>query len=134
MKFLAVAILASGAMAATRAGTMNKHAEGIATSSRISKAAGGGEYVDGQVSNNWAGATNSGKGITYVTGEVTVPEPRIPSGGDQDTTYLASAWVGIDGNSCRSGLLQTGVEVAVQGSNTKYSAWFEWIPDCKNTR
>lgn len=50
-----------------------------------------------------------GQTYTSVTGTFTVPSPSAPDGGD-DGQYSAAAWVGIDGNTCTSAILQTGVD------------------------
>src|SRR3954465_12425703 len=63
-----------------------------------------------QYSSNWAGAVLIGTGYTAVTAEFTVPTPKAPSGGSSKTQYSASAWVGIDGDTCGSAILQTGVD------------------------
>ncbi|PNY23866.1 Aspergillopepsin-2 [Tolypocladium capitatum] len=74
-----------------------------------------------QFSSNWAGAVQIGTGITRVQGTVTVPHL---SGGDANTA--ASAWVGIDGDTCQTAILQTGVSFFADGS---LDAWYEWIPN-----
>lgn len=84
-----------------------------------------------EYSSNWAGAVLEGTGWNSVTGTVTVPKPSIPSGGSTRNTYYASAWVGIDGDSCENAILQTGIDVGIQGSTYIYEAWYEWYPDCK---
>ncbi|KAF4500527.1 glycosyl hydrolase family 43 [Fusarium agapanthi] len=38
----------------------------------------------------------------------------------------ASAWVGIDGDTCQTAILQTGISFYADGS---FDAWYEWIPD-----
>lgn len=73
-----------------------------------------------QYSSNWAGAVQIGKGFNKVTGTITVPRA---SGG---SNAAASAWVGIDGDTCQSAILQTGVSFYGDGS---FDAWYEWIPD-----
>lgn len=73
-----------------------------------------------QYSGNWAGAVNEGKGWNYVQGTITVPSVS----GSSDSA--ASAWVGIDGDSCQTAILQTGVSFYGDGS---FDAWYEWIPD-----
>ncbi|KZP28281.1 hypothetical protein FIBSPDRAFT_817531 [Athelia psychrophila] len=73
---------------------------------------------------NWAGAVwesyPSGT-FTSVTGTFTVP---TPTGNDGS----ASAWVGIDGDTCGSAILQTGVDFTVSGGAVSYDAWYEWFP------
>lgn len=56
-----------------------------------------------QYSSNWAGAVIIGSSITEVTGTFTVPTVSLPSGGSSRTEYGASAWVGIDGDTCGTG-------------------------------
>ncbi|KAK5128358.1 hypothetical protein LTR85_003026 [Meristemomyces frigidus] len=80
-------------------------------------------------SSNWAGAVIVGTDITEVTGTFTIPTVTIPSGGNSRTEYGAAAWVGIDGDTCESAILQTGVEFLIEGSETEYAAWYEWYPD-----
>jgi hypothetical protein len=80
-------------------------------------------------SNNWAGAVLIGSGYKSVTGTFVVPTPKRPSGGSSSTTYSASAWVGIDGDTCQTSILQTGVDFNVQGSSVSFDAWYEWYPD-----
>ena len=75
---------------------------------------------DSATSGNWAGAVQVGSGYTSVTGTITVPQV---SGNSQDA---ASAWVGIDGDTCQTAILQTGVSFYADGS---FDAWYEWIPD-----
>ncbi|KKK11916.1 hypothetical protein P175DRAFT_0504939 [Aspergillus ochraceoroseus IBT 24754] len=82
-----------------------------------------------EYSSNWAGAVLIGTGYTAVTGEFTVPTPSVPSGGSSSTQYCASAWVGIDGDTCETAILQTGVDFCVQGSSVSFDAWYEWYPD-----
>lgn len=80
-------------------------------------------------SSNWAGVVLVGTGYTSVTGEITVPTPAVPSGGSSSTQYCASAWVGIDGDTCETAILQTGVDFCIQGSTASFDAWYEWYPD-----
>lgn len=61
-----------------------------------------------QYSNNWAGAVLIGNGYKGVSAQFTVPTPQMPSGGKPSTQYCASAWVGIDGDTCQRAILQTG--------------------------
>ncbi|KAH8705216.1 peptidase A4 family-domain-containing protein [Talaromyces proteolyticus] len=89
----------------------------------------GAEQVNGDSqSNNWGGAVLVSSGFTGVSGKITVPTPKVPSGGDDSTQYCATAWVGIDGDTCQSAILQTGVDFCITGSQTSYDAWYEWIP------
>ncbi|KAJ6103977.1 peptidase A4 family-domain-containing protein [Penicillium sp. IBT 18751x] len=83
---------------------------------------------DAEQSSNWAGAVLVSSGFTEVSGTFIVPSPQIPFGGDQNTQYCATAWVGIDGDTCATSILQTGVDFCIQGSEVSYDAWYEWIP------
>ncbi|KAJ5332688.1 hypothetical protein MYU51_015379 [Penicillium brevicompactum] len=82
-----------------------------------------------EYSSNWAGAVLIGTGYTAVTAEFTVPTPKLPTGASSFEQYCASAWVGIDGDTCSSAILQTGVDFCVQGGSVSYDAWYEWYPD-----
>ncbi|KAJ6105015.1 hypothetical protein N7486_003704 [Penicillium sp. IBT 16267x] len=82
-----------------------------------------------EYSSNWAGAVLIGTGYNAVTAEFTVPTPSVPSGGSNNVQYCASAWVGIDGDTCSTAILQTGIDFCVQGSTTSFDAWYEWYPD-----
>ena len=71
-------------------------------------------------SSNWAGAVLVGSGYKSVTGTFTVPTPS--------TTGSGSAWVGIDGDTCQTAILQTGIDWTKSGSSITYDAWYEWYP------
>ncbi|KAK1980084.1 peptidase A4 family protein [Colletotrichum cereale] len=71
-------------------------------------------------SSNWAGAVKIGSGYNHVTGTITVPEVSGARGA------AASAWVGIDGDTCQTAILQTGISFYADGT---FDAWYEWIPD-----
>lgn len=82
-------------------------------------------------STNWAGAVTTDTDFTYVTGTIVVP---TPSAGDSSGVkaalegYSASAWVGIDGDTCGTAILQTGVDFSYQGGGVSFDAWYEWYP------
>lgn len=87
---------------------------------------------------NWSGAyvkRPAAEPIVTVSGEWTVPgvnPPSGPSGGLADGTYLAFAWVGIDGTSGSNDVLQagTGSQCVVSGgkfTSTRFFAWSEWF-------
>lgn len=82
-----------------------------------------------EYSSNWAGAVLIDTGYTSVTADFTVPTPRVPTGGSSNKQYCASAWVGIDGDTCGTAILQTGIDFCIQGSSVSYEAWYEWYPD-----
>ncbi|KAI0040156.1 acid proteinase [Auriscalpium vulgare] len=90
---------------------------------------GGGNVTNVEYSSNWAGAVWDSAAGTYtsVTGTFVVPTPKAPSSGSG--TYSAAAWVGIDGDTCGTAILQTGVDFTISGSKVSYDAWYEWYPD-----
>lgn len=83
-----------------------------------------------QYSSNWAGVViespPAGATFTAVSATFTVPKPTSTGGSGQQA---ASAWVGIDGDTCESAILQTGLDFTVQGSGVSYDSWYEWYPD-----
>ncbi|KIY46402.1 hypothetical protein FISHEDRAFT_47324 [Fistulina hepatica ATCC 64428] len=81
-----------------------------------------------EYSENWAGAVLVSSSYTAVTGTFTVPTPSVPSGSSSGS-YSASAWVGIDGDTCQTAILQTGVDFTIDGSSVSYDGWYEWYPD-----
>lgn len=86
-------------------------------------------------SENWSGmaitSPPTGETFNAVSGKFTVPSPSAPSGvAATDGEYSASAWVGIDGNTYSTAILQTGVDFTVSTSGAvTYDAWYEWYPD-----
>ncbi|KAF3769798.1 hypothetical protein M406DRAFT_35581, partial [Cryphonectria parasitica EP155] len=79
-------------------------------------------------SDNWAGAVITTTDVSEVTAIITVPSVSAPSG-SSSSEYCASAWVGIDGNSCETAILQTGVDFCYEHGSPSYDAWYEWYPD-----
>ncbi|TGO43185.1 hypothetical protein BHYA_0003g01410 [Botrytis hyacinthi] len=77
--------------------------------------------TDVSYSSNWAGAVLVGTGYTSVTGTFVAPSPSTAGSG--------SAWVGIDGDTCGTAILQTGIDWTKSGSSITYDAWYEWYPD-----
>lgn len=63
-----------------------------------------------EYSGNWAGAILIGSGYTSVTGTFTAPTPSTEGSG--------SAWVGIDGDTCTTAILQTGIDWTLSGKVT----------------
>lgn len=86
-----------------------------------------------------------------MTGTFIVPSPSVPDDGGSGQ-YSAAAWVWIDGDTCTSAILQTGVDFTVSDDGTtSYDgttpsvisvrtsadiafndmtiAWYEWFPD-----
>lgn len=84
---------------------------------------------------NWGGlyiTAPGGRSFYRVSGTFQVPTPQPPTSGPG--TWWGAAWVGIDlGTGAENGLLQTGVDWAVQVDNTGnevygYWGWYEWFP------
>lgn len=94
-----------------------------------------GTASDARYSKNWSGAVinspPSGQTFKGVSGKFTVPKPSIPSGvAATNAKYSASVWVGIDGSTYSTAILQTGVDLTVSTSGkVSYNAWYEWYPD-----
>lgn len=87
------------------------------------------DNINAEYSTNWAGAVLIGTGYKGVTGTFTIPDISLPSGGDESTYYSASAWVGIDGDTCETSILQTGVDFNYEDGEVSFDAWYEWYPD-----
>ncbi|TIA09749.1 hypothetical protein D6C80_08472 [Aureobasidium pullulans] len=119
---------ADAAVAASRAGVLKAPKPFIAATN-ITAAVHGPENKHVSYSTNWAGGVLEGTGFKTVTGTFTIPKVTVPSGGSSRTLYSASAWVGIDGYSCSSAILQTGVDFSIQNGAVTYDAWYEWYPD-----
>ena len=82
-------------------------------------------------STNWAGAVLIGTDYESVTGTITVPTPSAGTGSTVKAAlegYCASAWVGIDGDTCTTAILQTGVDFCYDDGDVTYDAWYEWYP------
>ena len=47
-----------------------------------------------------------------------MPTPKEPSGASG--AHYASAWVGIDGDTCGTAILQTGLDFNVNGNSVSY--------------
>ncbi|KAI1827185.1 peptidase A4 family-domain-containing protein [Xylaria intraflava] len=127
---VATALFAAGAFAApnTAARRANNLAR-VARKSNLRQPAANAASINGtknaEYSSNWAGAVISDSGFTSVVGTIVVPTPR----GD-GRSASASAWVGIDGDTCGTAILQTGLDFTVSaGGGVSYDAWYEWFPD-----
>ncbi|OKL58334.1 hypothetical protein UA08_06667 [Talaromyces atroroseus] len=83
---------------------------------------------DTSESTNWSGAVLVSTGFTSVSASVVAPTPSLPDDADDSTQYCGSAWVGIDGDTCSSAILQTGFDFCIQGNDVSYDAWYEWLP------
>ncbi|TVY89748.1 Scytalidopepsin B, partial [Lachnellula willkommii] len=72
------------------------------------------------VQSNWGGAILESSGFTDVSATANAPK------GSGSSSAAGSAWVGIDGASCQTAILQTGFDWYGDGT---YDAWYEWYPD-----
>nr|GAT52909.1 predicted protein [Mycena chlorophos] len=83
-----------------------------------------------EYSSNWAGAVFESPANTYrsVTGTFVVPTPKVPAGSPTNGTYSGSIWVGIDGDTCSSAILQTGIDFTITNGRASYDAWYEYYP------
>jgi hypothetical protein len=79
------------------------------------------------LSDNWAGAILIADVATYesVTATFTVPVPESTVEGEEQ---CASAWVGIDGDTCDTAILQTGIDLCALDGEIGFDAWFEFFP------
>ncbi|OAA44458.1 proteinase aspergillopepsin II [Beauveria brongniartii RCEF 3172] len=80
-----------------------------------------GSFAGQRVDSPWGGGVQEGRGWAFVTGTT-----KIPSITGQDSYAGTAAWVGIDGYSCQSAILQTGVQAHGDGT---VRAWYEWWPE-----
>ncbi|KIK61929.1 hypothetical protein GYMLUDRAFT_72971 [Collybiopsis luxurians FD-317 M1] len=80
-----------------------------------------------QYSGNWSGAvlTSPPAGETFTTAAGTFTVPTMVTGG----TGAAAAWVGIDGDTFATAILQAGVFFEVSGDTVTYGAFYEWWPN-----
>lgn len=89
------------------------------------------ETTQVEYSTNWAGAIQTSTNFDYVTGTIVVPTPSAGSSGGVKASlegYSASAWVGIDGDTCDTAILQTGVDFTYESGSVSFDAWYEWYP------
>jgi len=83
------------------------------------------------LSSNWAGAVLVADTATYtsVSGTFNVPTPKVPVNGTS-SSYTGAIWIGIDGDTCGTTILQAGIEFWVDSTGTAtYAAWNEWWPN-----
>lgn len=77
-------------------------------------------------STNWAGSVYTSTEITGVTGTIVVPTPSAGDAGGLKAAlegYCASAWVGIDGDTCDTAILQTGIDFCYEDGDVSFDAW-----------
>ncbi len=85
--------------------------------------------VNIQYYDNWTGVILNGSNLQSVTGTVAVPGLTVPTGGNDGTLYVGSAWVGIDGGNCSNVLIRTGISFWLLGGVAGYTAWSQWFPN-----
>jgi len=96
-----------------------------------------GNETETDYSSNWTGgvltAPPAGETFNAVSASFVVPTPSLPSGAQSGTSYSASIWVGIDGDTYQNAIWQSGIDVTASKSGSKvsysYDAWYEWYPD-----
>jgi len=74
-----------------------------------------------EYSSNWAGAVLVASAATYSS----VTATFVAQGCSGSSGAAVSYWVGIDGDTCGTAILQTGIDCTVGGG---YDAWYEWYP------
>jgi len=119
---VALAAPSSNARLASRIERRRATRQGLPMKASESSLASNASHVE--FSSNWAGAvwdTLPSGTFTSVTGTFTVPTPTGANG-------AASAWVGIDGDTCGTAILQTGVDFTITSGRVSYDAWYEWFP------
>lgn len=128
MKFTTALLFAEAVMAArlTQHRRENHKARALSRKSQPKIASQGTANVtEVEYSENWAGAVIVSSDITSVTAVITVPGvTSTGSSGEQ----CASAWVGIDGDTCETAILQTGIDFCIENGEASYDAWYEWYP------
>lgn len=82
-----------------------------------------------QYSANWAGAYLVGTSYDSVSAYLIVPGVILPPNASPNEKYCASAWVGIDGATSGSAVVQAGINLCIQGNKPFYAAWYEWFPE-----
>lgn len=92
---------------------------------------GAGDNLGVKYSTNWAGAAleRPPRNATFsvVSATFTVPEPATTKG--DNGMHGVSAWVGIDGDTYKTTILQAGVDATVKNGRKSYHPWYEWYPD-----
>ncbi|KAK4150641.1 concanavalin A-like lectin/glucanase domain-containing protein [Chaetomidium leptoderma] len=85
---------------------------------------------------NWCGSVNttpSTNQIKVIHGTFQHPTCTLRSG--SSFPQAAANWVGIDGDSWTSALLQAGTVCKIDNSTgiVKHQAWWQWVPSAANT-
>ncbi|KAH8660591.1 peptidase A4 family-domain-containing protein [Xylariales sp. PMI_506] len=71
-----------------------------------------------------AGAVQYGTGFRSVTGTFVVPTPS-----NTEADFAASIWIGIEGNSTQTQILQSGLDIYVEDNQLVIDAWSQWHPN-----
>lgn len=121
---------------ARRAANPNNHLTGRNISSALLQGKEFDEPTQTTYSSNWCGAVQvSPPAGTYtaIAGSWNLPAVSAPTTGNGE--WYNSEWVGIDGDTCGSAILQAGtvsyVEVTAAGTSTGAYAWYEWYPQAE---
>ncbi|KAJ7346354.1 acid proteinase [Mycena albidolilacea] len=79
----------------------------------------------------WAGAGMESPANTYksVTGTLVVPHLRPATGGASTGIYGGSSWVGLDGMTCQTSLMATGIDFIYLNETILANAWTEVYPN-----
>ncbi|KAJ7683796.1 peptidase A4 family-domain-containing protein [Mycena rosella] len=79
----------------------------------------------------WAGAGMESPANTYqsVTGTLVVPHLQPATGGASTGFYGGSAWVGLDGMTCQTSLMATGIDFIYFNETITANAWTEVYPN-----
>ncbi|KAJ4472721.1 peptidase A4 family-domain-containing protein [Lentinula lateritia] len=72
-----------------------------------------------QFSGNWSGAV-----LIFTSAVGTFTVPSLPAGGNG----AAAAWVGIDGDTFATAILQAGVFFSISDDTVEYGAWYVFSP------
>jgi hypothetical protein len=88
-----------------------------------------------QTTDCWSGAViapRAGDSFVSVNGSWVVPSVSAPPGASEGQEFVASVWIGIDGEDGSNDILQAGVyaELTVTADEpaTDYYFWVEWYP------
>jgi Peptidase A4 family len=83
-----------------------------------------------QQTNNWCGVqvtSPDDDSVKYVSTQFVVPNASSPSGPE---TFFSSHWIGIDGLTQNSDILQAGVECdGLAKSKSDIYLWWQWLPN-----
>ncbi|KAJ7939842.1 acid proteinase [Mycena leptocephala] len=82
-------------------------------------------------STNWAGVGMESPANTYksVTGTLVVPHLQPAAGGASTRYYGGSAWVGMDGMTCKTSFMTAGIDLIYFNESIMANAWTEVYPD-----